>query len=121
MSVFHWELGRGLGEAAARTAAVSVIIVGEIFYLFCSRALLRPAWAVPLFSNMWLWAGIGAMLVVQYGFAHLPLINRVFHSAPLDAGAWARVLLVGAGVLVIVESEKGIRRMLGKATVADSA
>ncbi|GMV27438.1 MAG: putative cation-transporting ATPase F [Phycisphaerae bacterium] len=54
MGLFHWELGRGLSEATARTAAVSVIVVGEIFYLFSSRALLRPAWAVPLFSNMWL-------------------------------------------------------------------
>ncbi|MDP1662402.1 MAG: HAD-IC family P-type ATPase, partial [Phycisphaerales bacterium] len=121
MGLFHWELARGMSEATARTAAVSVIVVGEIFYLFSSRALLRPAWAVPLFSNMWLWAGIAAMLVVQFGFAHLPLVNRLFHSAPLDAAAWGRVLVAGAGVLVVVETEKGIRRALGKARDADSA
>ncbi|CAG0956966.1 H+-transporting ATPase [Phycisphaerales bacterium] len=121
MGLFHWELGRGLSEAAARTAAVSVIVVGEIFYLFSSRALLRPAWAVPLFSNMWLWAGIAAMLIVQFAFAHMPVVNRLFHSAPLDASAWGRVMLAGAGVLVVVEFEKGIRRALGKATAADSA
>lgn len=117
MGMFHWELGRGTSEATARTAAVSVIVVGEIFYLFSSRALLRPAWAVPLFSNMWLWAGIGAMLAVQFAFASVPIVNRVFHTAPLDAGAWIRVLLVGAGVLVIVEIEKVIRRATAKSTV----
>jgi Ca2+-transporting ATPase len=121
MSLFHWELNRGMSEATARTAAVSVIIVGEIFYLFSSRALLRPAWAVPLFSNMWLWAGIVAMLAVQFAFAHVPIINRLFHTAPLDASAWTRVLLVGAGVLVVVESEKAIRRATAKTMVADSA
>jgi len=121
MGLFHWELSRGMSEATARTAAVSVIVVGEIFYLFSSRALLRPAWAVPLFSNMWLWAGIAAMLTVQFAFAHVPIVNRLFHSAPLDASGWGRVLLAGAGVLVVVESEKAIRRALGKATVADSA
>jgi cation-transporting ATPase F len=121
MSLFHWELNRGMSEATARTAAVSVIIVGEIFYLFSSRALLRPAWAVPLFSNMWLWAGIAAMLVVQFAFAHVPIINRLFHTAPLDASAWTRVLLVGAGVLVVVESEKAIRRATATTTVTDSA
>jgi len=121
MGLFHWELGRGMSEAAARAAAVSVIVVGEIFYLSSSRALLRPAWAVPLFSNMWLWAGIAAMLAVQFAFAHTPIINRLFHSAPLDASAWARVVLAGACVLVIVEIEKAIRRVTGKATVADSA
>ena len=121
MALFHWELGRGMSEATARTAAVSVIIVGEIFYLFSSRALLRPAWSVPLFSNMWLWAGIAAMVAVQIAFAHVPIINRLFHSAPLDASAWARVVAAGAGVLVIVEFEKGIRRALGRTNVADSA
>ena len=118
MTLFHWELGRGMSEATARTAAVSVIVVGEIFYLFSSRALLRPAWAVPLFSNMWLWAGIAAMLAVQVAFAHAPIFNRLFHSAPLDASAWSRVFLAGAGVLVVVEVEKAIRRTFGKTAVA---
>ncbi|MBX3379883.1 MAG: HAD-IC family P-type ATPase [Phycisphaeraceae bacterium] len=120
MGLFHWELERGKGEAVARTAAVCVIVVGEIFYLFSSRALLRPAWSVPLFSNLWLWAGIAAMLVVQFLFAHAPIVNRVFQSAPLDASAWARVILVGASVLVIVEIEKAIRRAVGTKAV-DSA
>ena len=121
MALFHWELGRGVSEETARTAAVSVIIVAQIFYLFSSRALLRPAWAVPLFSNMWLWAGIAAMLAVQFAFAHAPILNRLFHSSPLDASAWSRVVLAGAGVLVVVEIEKAIRRATGKATGAHSA
>jgi magnesium-transporting ATPase (P-type) len=121
MGLFHWELGRGVSLAEAQTAAVSVIIVGQIFYLFSARALVRGAWTVPLFSNTWLWAGIAAMLAVQIAFAHAPSINRLFHSAPLDAIAWGRVLLAGAGVLVVVEFEKGIRRTLGKATAAGSA
>jgi cation-transporting ATPase F len=113
LMIFHWQVARGTGEAAARTAAVSVIVVGELFYLFPSRALLRPAWSVPLFSNMWLWAGIAAMLAVQFAFAHAPVLNRLFHSAPLDVSAWMRVLAAGAAVLVVVEIEKGIRRAIG--------
>jgi magnesium-transporting ATPase (P-type) len=121
LTLFHCELNRGMGDAAARTAAVSVIVLGELFYLFPSRALLRPAWSVPLFSNMWLWAGVVAMLAVQFAFAHVPMLNRLFHSAPLDASAWGRVLLVAAAVLGIVEVEKAIRRAIGKGAVADLA
>jgi len=120
MALFNWELGRGMSESAARTAAVSVIVVGETFYLFSARALLRPAWSVPLFSNVWLWVGIGAMLVVQAAFAHTPLMNRLFHSAPLDLIAWAAVLAAGATVLVVVETEKAIRRAIGRRAVASS-
>ena len=118
MGLFRWELGRGMSEAAARTAAVSVIIVGEIFYLFSSRTILRPAWSVPLFSNMWLWVGIAAMLAVQFAVAHTPLINRLFHMAPLDAGAWARVFAAGASLLLVVETEKALRRMIGRKACA---
>lgn len=121
MGLFHWELGRGMNEATARTAAVSVIVVGEIFYLFSSRSLLRPAWAVPVFSNKWLWAGIGAMLGVQVVFTQAPALNRLFHTAPLDAGTWSRVVLAGAGILVIVEVEKAIRRAMTRTPGADSA
>lgn len=121
IALFHWELGRGASEASARTAAVSVIVIGEVFYLFSSRALMRPAWSVPLLSNIWLWAGIAAMLIVQFAFAHWPIINRLFHSAPLDAAAWGRVFLAGAAVLVIVEIEKAIRRALHQGSAADEA
>ena len=111
--LFHWELARGEGEASARTAAVTAIVVAQAFYLFSSRALLRPAWAVPLLSNGWLWAGIAAMAALQAAFVHAPFMNTVFHSAPLDGQAWMRIFAAGAAVLVIVEAEKAIRRLLG--------
>ncbi|MBL9140650.1 MAG: HAD-IC family P-type ATPase, partial [Phycisphaerae bacterium] len=121
MALFHWETSRGMSEAVARTAAVSAIVVGECFYLFSARALSRPFWAVPIFSNMWLWVGIAAMLTVQAAFAHLPIANTLFDSAPLDAAAWLRVALVGAALFVVVEFEKAVRRMLGKVSAWDTA
>ena len=111
IALFRHELDCGRGEAVARTAACSVIVAGEAFYLFSSRALMKPAWKVPLFSNGWLWAGIGAMALVQALFAHLPVANWLFSSAPLGVDSWIRVILVGAGVLVAVEAEKAVRRI----------
>jgi magnesium-transporting ATPase (P-type) len=110
--LFQWELSNGASLATARTAAVSVIVVGEVFYLFAARSLLRPAWSVPLFSNGWLWVGIACMLAVQWAFAHLSIANLLFHSAALDAGGWARVMAAGAAVLVVVEMEKTLRRAM---------
>lgn len=121
MTMFHLELQRGMGESVARTAAVSVIVIGEVFYLFPSRALLRPAWSVPILSNMWLWAGIAAMLAVQVAFSEWPVANALFHSAPMDATAWIRVGAMGLGMGMVVEVEKAIRRMTGASASADSA
>ena len=120
MWLFHLECDR-LGEASARTAAVSVIVAGEMAYLFSSRALLRPAWSVPLLSNMWLWAGIAAMALVQVAFAHWPVAHALFRSAPLDARGWAQVAAAAVAMLAIVEMEKGIRRRLGADADSDTA
>lgn len=121
MTVFHWQLGRAVpqadqdhAEAAARTAAVGVIVIGKLFYLFSCRSLLKQAWSVPMFSNLWLWVGIAAMLATQIAFTHAPIVNRVFHSAPLDATAWLAVFIAGSAVLFIVELEKLLRRKYRK-------
>jgi hypothetical protein len=50
------------------------------------------------------------MVVVQAVFAYTPLMNRLFHSAPLDLTAWTLVLAVSAAALVIVEAEQALRR-----------
>jgi magnesium-transporting ATPase (P-type) len=121
MSMFQWEIGRGMGDAVARTAAVSVIVVGECFYLLSARTLSRPFWAVSLLSNKWLWVGIGSMLAVQVLFVHAPLFHRLFHTGSLDAQAWVRVFLAGAGLFIIVEVEKAIRRALGTTRAWDTA
>lgn len=115
---FEWSLWRELSESSARTAAVSVIVVGETFYLFSARALLQPAWSVPLFSNVWLWVGIAAMAAVQGAFAHAPIMNRLFHTGPLDFIAWASVIAMGALLLVVVEGEKAVLRAMKRKAAA---
>ncbi|MFN7020180.1 MAG: cation transporting ATPase C-terminal domain-containing protein, partial [Phycisphaerales bacterium] len=44
-------------------------------------------------------------------FTHVPLLNKLFQSAPIDASAWLWIVAVGAGVLVLVEIEKTVRRL----------
>lgn len=107
---FEYELWRGRDEASARAAAVTAIIVGKVYYLFSARALLRPFWSVPAWSNGWLWVGIGAMLAVHLSLMYVPGLARVAHFGPLDAHAWGVIWLVGLVCFAAVEAEKAIRR-----------
>ena len=110
MLLFDWQLGRGSDLATAQTTVVCTIVIAEIFYLFPTRTLLQPAWSVPLFANRWLWAGILAMLGVQWAMMELPWMQGLFHMVPLDAASWMMATAAGVGVLVLVELEKGARR-----------
>ncbi|HSH15072.1 MAG TPA: cation-transporting P-type ATPase [Verrucomicrobiae bacterium] len=107
--------------ATARTVVVNLIIMVEAFYLLNCRSLLHSPWSIGFFANRWVFLGLGLMAGAQLLFTHLPLMNRLFHSAPLDGAAWLRVAAVGLAVFCIVEFEKWIRLKFGHEESADVA
>jgi Ca2+-transporting ATPase len=112
--LFRLELMRMDGnEALARTMAVNVFVFGEMFYLFSCRSITQPFWALGLFSNPLLWAGVAVMTVLQLLFTYLPLLNTIFQSAPLGGKEWGLVLTSSLTIFVVVEIEKWIRRRSG--------
>jgi magnesium-transporting ATPase (P-type) len=105
--MFLWELERGAAIEVARTAAVNALVMGEIFYLFNCRRLTGSILSREgLFGNPYVLQASGLLLVLQALFTHLPLMQTLFHTADLDAGAWLRIVAFGALVLLAVEVEK---------------
>jgi Ca2+-transporting ATPase len=107
-ALFQWELARGADIRQARTVAVNVFVIMELFYLFNCRSLTKSVFQLGFFSNMWVFGGVAAMLLVQIAYTYLPLMNRLFQSAPIDLGAWIRIVAAGLLAYVIVETEKGL-------------
>jgi cation-transporting P-type ATPase F len=110
MGAYEWQLALGATAGQARTAAVAVIVFGELFYLFNCRSLTRSFVSLGLFSNRWVWGGAAAMVVAQVLFTHLPVMNRLFGSEPLSPSAWAMALGFGLAVSFAVGLQKAIRR-----------
>ncbi len=107
--LFEWSIARGLDDAAARTVTVNAIVVGELFYLFNCRSLIRPARHVGWWSNPWVYAGSAAMLAAQAAFTYLPIFNTLFDTAPIGGSEWAQVAGAGAAIFVLVHTEKRVR------------
>jgi cation-transporting ATPase F len=107
--LFLLELERGSGVAEARTVAANVFVLVETVYLFNCRSLTRSFWSMGLFSNRWLWLGVGLMLALQLAFTYLPLFNSLFHTAPIDATAWLGIAGFALACGVIVGLEKAVR------------
>jgi len=87
-----------------------VIVMVEVFYLLNCRSLLHSMFHVGIFSNLWVYGGITAMLLAQVLFTHTAIMNRLFHTAPLDSESWLYITAVGLAAYVIVEFEKWVRR-----------
>jgi magnesium-transporting ATPase (P-type) len=108
--LFYWEMnmvGETLNEA--RTAVVNVIVLVEIAYLFSCRSLNHSLFSIGLFTNRWAIAGSLVMLGAQLLFTYAPVMNKLFHTAPISAGSWLRIGLVAFVAFLAVEFEKWIR------------
>jgi Ca2+-transporting ATPase len=106
----------GRDETIARTAAVNVIVMGEIFFLLNCRSLRRPYLRLNQFSNPFIFIGIALMLALQFAFTYAPPFQAAFHSAPLAWGDWLLILASGLVIFTLMEIEKAItnRRLKAK-------
>ena len=111
---FEWELTRGSSVEVARTTAVNVLVVGELLYLFNVRHFTRSALNVEAFTGnrVAVWVS-GILVVLQLAFTYLPVMQQVFHTAPLGWASWAVIVGLGVAKFLAVEAEKAFWRSRG--------
>jgi magnesium-transporting ATPase (P-type) len=109
--VFFWATERGLGIEYARTLVVNTIVVMEIFYLFSVRHLhLTSLTWTGVVGTPAVLAGVAATGLLQFAFTYAPPLQTLFASRPVSATDGAIIVLIGFGMLVLLEAEKRLRR-----------
>jgi Ca2+-transporting ATPase len=101
---------RGIEIDQARTIAVNVFVIIEIFNLFNCCSLNYSGFRIGLFTNPWVFSGVAVMIVFQLLFTYLPLANRIFQSASIGLIDWSKVIVFALVVYFLVEFEKRLRR-----------
>ena len=92
--------------AEARTVAVNVFVMVEMTYLFNCRSLTRGFWSQGLFSNPWIWAGVGIMLGLQLLLTYAPVMNQLFQTAPIGLEEWLEIIVVAVLCSLVIAAEK---------------
>ena len=108
--LFMWHNSRTGNIEEARTMAVNVFVMGELFYLFNCRSLTKSMFDIGLFSNPSVLFGSLTMIILQLTFTYLPVMNKIFQSSPINFQSWAAICLVSFCIYVAVGTEKWIRR-----------
>ena len=106
---FEYAIMLGKSEAYARTIAVNIFVFGELLYLFNCRSLKYSMFKIGVFSNPLLWVGVLSMILLQILFTYAPVMNRVFHTKPIDILDWIWVLLTGIIIYTTVGLDKSLR------------
>ncbi|TDY02815.1 cation-transporting P-type ATPase [Thiohalophilus thiocyanatoxydans] len=109
--LFFWERGQGTGLDEARTMAVNVLVLFEMFYLLNSRFLIENSltWRVFM-NNRYVLYAIGLLILLQLAFTYWGPLQLLFSTTALALTDWARLILIAASVFFIVELEKWIIR-----------
>lgn len=112
--VFEIELARTGNIDQARTAAVAMIVVGEVAYLFQARRFVDSGLRGQNLRKSPVALGVVLLLVLlQAGFTYLPFMNFFFQSAPLDAWIWGLIVLLAVAQFLVIEVEKAVWRKVG--------
>ncbi len=115
ISLFNWILIFGVFEytrantgdlAVARTMAINALVAGRIFYLLSISQLIpsfldsvkgKTAKMTKIPAIAW---GIIGAIMLQIAFAHVPIINSIFFTAPLSLNQWLFCLAVGSPMII---------------------
>lgn len=122
IALFSWEYANSIeggmpqAEALAKsqTIAVTFIIIFQIFYLINCRSLKNSVSKIGFFSNVYIFWGISAILILQALFIYTPFMQKVFGTTSLDGRGLLISFVAGSSIFVIISIEKWIVRKLSK-------
>jgi magnesium-transporting ATPase (P-type) len=106
---FHFPAASPDPEAAlrrAQTMVATTVILFQVIYLFECRSLHGRLRVRDWFSNSTVWMGVGLTMALQLAFAQVPVMNVIFHSAPLAPRDWALSTVVALSVVPVVALHK---------------
>jgi len=118
--LFNWEYSYSLSTGMAQTdalarsqsIAVTFIIFFQIFYLINCRSLKESVFKIGLFSNGFIFLGIGSIMLLQAMFLYTPFMQKVFGTASLDGKGLFISFVAGSLIFVVISIEKWILREL---------
>ncbi|MFA7467197.1 MAG: HAD-IC family P-type ATPase [Desulfotomaculaceae bacterium] len=109
---FTWALNRGYNLDHARTVALTTIVLFQLFNVFNVRSEGLSIFQIKMLSNPFLFYSVVASIIAQISIIYVPSFQLVFRTSALGVDDWAMVTIVATTVLLAVEGEKALRRMV---------
>lgn len=97
--------------AVAQTAAVNMLVFGQLAYLFNCRYLNSSSIRLgALRGNPMVWYTSGALVVLELVFVYAPFMHTWFGSASLTGVGWVVPIALGVVIFLVIELAKAVAR-----------
>ncbi len=108
LGLFAYELYAGSAKHA-QTVAFTTLAAFQWFHALNARTNYVSILSVGLMSNLWLWLGIGAAIVLQLLVVYTPFGQLLFGTEPLGALDWLLIVAVSSLILIVDEILKRLK------------
>lgn len=109
---FTWSLSTGATVEEARTFAMVTFVLFNVFQVGNARSESRSLFALSPFRNPLLSVTSAVAVLALWGVMSWQPSAALFGIVPLDWWQWGVAGVVAVSVLVLVESEKSVRRFV---------
>ncbi len=99
-------------ESHWRTMAFTVLCLSQLAHVVAIRSEKESLFRINIFSNKPLFFAVLLTFVLQLGTIYIPWMNSVFHTSPLGPKDILMAAAVSFIIILAVELEKWVRRML---------
>lgn len=110
MLYHHFREHMHLSIAQAQSIASTTVVGIEIGFLFCARSRFKSIFEIPFFNNKWIHISVFVMILLQYAFVSLPVMQRIFGTADIPLTAWKHIIGVTLACMGLVEIDKVVWR-----------
>lgn len=111
LAVYFLELRRGAPVDIAQTSAITMLVLGQLAFLFNCRFLTRSSLTPKVFTgNKAIWISIGALMTLQLLFTYAPFMQTWFNSTSIGLREWGLALVFAVGIFLAVEAMKFVDR-----------
>jgi len=100
--LFWYEIRTGT-LAHAQSIAFTAISAFQWFQAFNARSQYQSVFAIGLFANRWLLAGVGAAVLLQIAAIHTDIGRWLFGTMSLSWFDWLLIVLVTSSIWIVDE------------------
>ncbi len=108
-------LNQGMSLEKARTIAVTTMVFFQFFQAFNSRSETQSLFRMNPLGNPFLFFGSLAAFLAHLAAIYVPFMQWIFRMEPITLTEWLRIGLVTVTVVIAVEIDKLVRRIIARA------
>ncbi len=112
LGMFIWERNGGATLEYARVAALTTLVMFQLFHVFNCRSEEQSLFSRSPLSNRFLLIGTVLSFLIHLGAMYFAPTQFLLGVEPLTLQTWSRLTMIALSVVMVVELDKLVRRRL---------